>query len=376
MKVLFTASVVSHIQAFHLPYLQYFRAQGFEVHTAAKGDAPPFAHRHYDIAFARSPFKIANIAGCRQLRRIINENGYDMIHCHTPAVGALTRLAARKARKKGTQVVYTAHGFHFYKGAPLVQAALFRIVEKYLSRYTDCLITMNAEDFEAVRKYGFHAGAYVQVHGVGVDGTRFAPQTPEGKAAARQACGLPKDAFVLIFAAEFIPRKNQQMLLKAAALLKDSIPQLLLLLPGDGPLRETYENTIEAYGLQNHVKLPGYRSDMEQLLAASDLAVSSSLQEGLPINIVEAMAVSLPVVATRVRGHTDLIEEGRNGLLAEVNDAAGMAKMIQYLFEHPHTMAQMQRMTLTMVQPFLLEKAGAEMFEIYEKLGIKKNAGE
>ncbi|MGI5907287.1 MAG: glycosyltransferase family 4 protein [Christensenellales bacterium] len=378
-RVLFTASVFAHLKAFHVPYIQHFRERGYEVHTAANGENTLAAvDRHFDIDFHRSPLSPKNIRGYRALKRLIDENGYDIIHCHTPVVGVLTRLAARGARKRGTVVIYTAHGFHFYKGAPPVSGRVFRMLEKRLSRYTDHLITINAEDYSAALRYGFRAGACHLVHGVGVDAERFAVQTPETKRRSRELFGIPPDAFVLVFAAEYSRRKNQGMLLDAVSILKERVPETLLLLPGDGPLKEAYGQRAAALGIADNVWLMGFRDDMDRLLPAADVAVSSSIQEGLPINIVEAMAVSLPVVATRIRGHVDLVGDGTNGYLVPTCDAEAMADRLLHLHDNPDTARAMQARARETAEPFLLHNARAEttlIYDtiIYEKQGARKD---
>ena len=143
-KVLFVATVTKHINSFHIPYLKWFKEEGYEVHVASNGNEPiEYCDKHYNLPFERFPLRKNNIKTYRELKKIINENKYEIIHCHTPVGGVLTRLAAKKARKKGTRVIYTAHGFHFYKEAPLLNWLIYYPIEKWLSRYTDCLITMN-----------------------------------------------------------------------------------------------------------------------------------------------------------------------------------------------------------------------------------------
>ncbi len=370
MKVLFTASIMGHLANFHVPYMQYFKDNGFEVHAACGSGSPPSCiDRHFKIAFERSPFKLKNLKCYRALKAVIDDNSYEIIHCHTPVVSVLTRLAARKARKKGTVVIYTAHGFHFYHGAPRILGTLFRIVEKWLCRCTDILITINTEDCDAAKRYRFApARGIFKVPGVGVDSSRFLPQTLDNKLASRISNGISPDAFVLIFAGEYSRDKNQLMLLKAVNLLKESVPHVLLLLPGRGPMRNELELAAVSLGITDNVWLMGYRTDMELLLSAADVAVSSSQREGLGINLVEALSTGLPVVATRVRGHADVITDGENGFLVNTCDARSMADRLLSLYRSPQLRAEMSRKALDMVQPFLLESAKAEICRIYEQV--------
>lgn len=374
MKVLFTASISGHLSGFHIPYLKYFKEKGFEVHTAANGPNPCYCSDiHYEIPFERNPLSLKNISCFRKLKKVIDRNGYDIIHCHTPVVGVLTRLAAKKARKRGTTVIYTAHGFHFYDGAPKLKAAVFRFAEKKLSKYTDHMITINSEDYRAVSRYGFKPKKYYKVPGVGVDSARFFVQTPETKRASREKNGIDATAFVLIFAGEYCRGKNQRMLIDAVNMLKEKIPSLLLLLAGRGPAKEDYEILIKQYGLETNVRLLGFRKDIDSLLQSADIAVSSSLREGLGINIVEALSVSLPVVATRIRGHIDLITEGENGYLVDTN-AQAIAERILYLYENPDVLSRLSAKARESITPYLMPYAKEQTVKIYESI-IRARSG-
>jgi glycosyltransferase EpsD len=369
MKVLFTASVMAHLKGFHVPYMRYFKDRGDTVHIACgAGDPPSCADHHYRVDFERNPFKLKNLSAYRALKKLIDENAYDIIHCHTPVASVLTRLAARGARKKGAVVIYTAHGFHFYDDAPRLSAFVYRTVEKRLSRHTDILITINEEDFAALPRYGFRPlrGAY-RVPGVGVDGARFAPRTQESRHESRAQNGIGADAFVCVFAAEYNGNKNQAMLLRAVQTLKDRIPGILLLLPGRGPLQAEYARVAAELGISGNVRLLGYRKDMDVLLAAADVAVSSSRREGLGINLVEAMLTGLPVVATRIRGHVDLVKDGENGFLVPPDDAQAMADRLYELYASPVLRDEMGRRAVEMAQPYRLESAQAETIRIYER---------
>ena len=249
-----------------------------------------------------------------------------------------------------------------------MQGTIFRHIEKKLCRYTDHLITMNGQDYEAIQRYHFKPGAYYKVPGVGADAKRFCAQTRESKRDARQKCGIAPDAFVLIFAAEYSHRKNQKMLLKSVRLIMHIIPQVLLLLPGDGPLLSEYEQIIESQNLQEHVKLMGYRRDMDLLLQAADVAVSSALQEGLPINIVEAMAVSLPVVATRIRGHVDLVKDGENGLLVPPANAGALEQAISDLLSDKSRRKHMGETGKKMCRPYSVEAMVEKIDNLYSRL--------
>lgn len=315
-KILYCATVDYHFKAFHLPYMKWFKEQGWTVDVAAAGTINlPYTDNKYNIPIQRSPFKSSNINAYKQLKSLIDQQDYSIIHCHTPLGGVLTRLAARKARKQGTKVIYTAHGFHFCKGAPPANWLIYYPIERYLARLTDHLITINHEDYQLARKHRFKADHIEQVHGVGVDTDRFRPIVETEKAELKKSLGYKADDFLLFYAAEFNKNKNQQFLLQVLALLKEEVPNAKLLLAGEGALLENSRKLGESLGVSHMVDFLGFRKDIDQILPMCDLAVASSFREGLPVNVMEAMACGLPVVAVDNRGHRELVQNNKNGWL-------------------------------------------------------------
>ncbi|WML45828.1 glycosyltransferase family 4 protein [Neobacillus sp. PS3-40] len=330
-KVLFCATVDYHFKAFHLPYLKWFKEQGWEVHIVASGELElPFVDKKYTIPIQRSPFNKMNILAYKELKSIIDQNQYKIIHCHTPMGGVLTRLAARAARKTGTKVIYTAHGFHFCKGAPLLNWLLYYPIEKVLSRFTDCLITINQEDFNLAKKHRFKAEIIKHVHGVGVNTEIFKPVDENHRNMFRKSLGYAPNDFLMFYAAEFNKNKNQKLLIESLALIKDEIPNAKLLLAGEGPLLQECSDLARKLNLENMIDFLGYRNDIDELLKISDIAVASSLREGLPVNIMEAMSSGLPVVANDNRGHRELIENNINGWII-YNNSDILSEKIQVL---------------------------------------------
>lgn len=328
-KVLYCATVDYHFKAFHLPYMKWFKEQGWEVDVAAAGTMDlPYTDNKYNIAIQRSPFHQSNIQAYKQLKQIINQNNYQIIHCHTPLGGVLARLAARQARKKGTKVVYTAHGFHFCKGAPFINWLIYYPIEKYLSRHTDHLITINREDFELARKHRFKSGKIEWVHGVGVDTEKFKPANLNIKSALRKSFGYAPNDFLLCYAGEFNKNKNQQFLMQVMALLKDELPHVKLLLAGEGALMADCKKLAERLGIRHMVDFLGFRKDIDKMLSMCDAAVASSHREGLPVNVMEAMASGLPVVAVDNRGHRELIQNNKTGWVLSDFDPPTFARKI------------------------------------------------
>jgi len=366
-KVLFVATVVkTHIMTFHIPYLEWFKQNGYETHVCAKNDyvnkedcVIPYCDKFYDIPFARSPVSPSNLEAYRQLKGIIDSNEYDIIHCHTPVGGVLARLAARHARKNGTKVIYTAHGFHFYKGAPIKDWLMFYPVEKFFARYTDVLITINREDYAVARK--FKAKKVVYVPGVGVDVDKFARSAVD-RSEKRKQLGIPEDTFVLLSVGELIKRKNHETVIRTMERFKSK--NVVYLICGQGELDSYLQGRIDELGV--NVRMLGFRKDIGELLAASDLFIFPSYQEGLPVALMEAMAAGKPVVCTSIRGNTDLIEEGAGGFLVEPEDIEGFAKAINRLAGSSGLMEKMGSRNREFVREFDMENVMNIMGEVYK----------
>ena len=377
MKILFVATVRSHIGQFHMPFIRELKAHGVEVHAAFKdnsADKPGLdlsaIDKTFEVPFERRPLRPNNIKAYRELKKIIDGNGYDAVHCHTPMGAVVTRLAAKSARKKGTKVIYTAHGFHFFKGASIKNWMLFYPVEKYLSKYTDCLITINSEDCELAHKKKFRAGKIYKVHGVGVELDKFKAVDADEKARLRAEYGYDGDTFIMIYPADLSVRKNQPMLFDALQKIAEKNKNVKLLLPGQPIRLEEYKRMISERGIADNVEFLGYRRDINNLVGLSDLSVASSFQEGLPINLIEAMAMGNAIVATDVRGNNDAVEDGVNGYLVPVGDSDLMAEKILELMNDREKLRTFGENGLDMVKDFSTENVNREMLTIYGNLGL------
>lgn len=377
MKILFVATVRSHIGQFHMPFVRELKARGVEVHAAFKdnsADKPGLdlsaIDKTFEVPFERQPLRPNNIKAYRELKKIIDGNGYDAVHCHTPMGAVITRLAAKSARKKGTKVIYTAHGFHFFKGASIKNWMLFYPVEKYLSKYTDCLITINSEDCELAHKKKFRAGKIYKVHGVGVELDKFKAVDADEKARLRAEYGYDGDTFIMIYPADLSVRKNQPMLFDALQKIAEKNKNVKLLLPGQPIRLEEYKRMVSERGIADNVEFLGYRRDINNLVGLSDLSVASSFQEGLPINIIEAMAMGNAIVATDVRGNNDAVEDGVNGYLVPVGDSDLMAEKILELMNDREKLRTFGENGLDMVKDFSTENVNCEMLTIYGNLGL------
>lgn len=373
---MFCATVDYHFKAFHLPIMEWFRNRGWDVHVAAQGELElPNVDRKFNVPIQRSPFKGENVKAYQMLKSIIQTEDYSLIHCHTPMGGALARMAARGARKRGARVIYTAHGFHFHKGAPMLNWLLYYPVEKLLASVTDCLITINGEDYRRAVASGFRAREIRHVHGVGVHTGMYAPLAYSEKLQLRDQFNYTADHFLMIYAAEFNANKNHELLLLALAKLKEKAPGARLLLAGEGPKLASCRALAAQLGVAPMVDFLGYRDDLRSIIPMCDVAVSASLREGLPLNIMEAMACGLPVVATRNRGHEELVEEGRNGFLVAPGSPAEFASRLKLLHTFRESRLRMGERSLERVKDFSLDRVLVELVELYKPLMDQKIDG-
>lgn len=346
--------------------MRWFAKQGWIVDYAAPDDEKiDDCDNHFIVPIARSPYSLKNIHAYRVIKGLINNGNYNIIHCHTPMGALLARLVCRKEQYKDIKVIYTAHGFHFYKGAPLINWIIYYPVEKYLSKYTDCLITINDEDFEIANRRKFLSPSIVKIDGVGVDLSKFTPLEINQKENLRKKFGYSSEDFILICVAEFNKNKNQKMLIKALPSLSKSIPGLKVIFAGKTNNTKQIE-LINSLKLNDIVSVLGYRKDVNELFMISDVCVSMSKREGLPVNIIEALASGLPSVCTKIRGHKDIINDGVNGFLFNLNDNSMMISRISQLYNDSYLRKSMSLKCIEMSLKYSVEIATNKMADIYK----------
>lgn len=370
-KVLFVASVASHIESFHIPYIKWFKEHGFIVDVAARMDIDnpiEYCDKFIDIPFERSPYSKGNISAYKALKAVIYNGQYNIIHCHTPMAAALTRLAARKMRKNGLTVIYTAHGFHFFRGASLLGWLLYYPAEKFLSRFTDIIITINKEDFLSITDLNFKCKDSYIVPGVGVNTESVIDSNDETKKKLRKSYGYSDNDFILFYAAEFIKRKNHRLIIEQLPSLSKKIPNIKILLAGRGELLVEMKKLAEHLGVNRYVDFLGYRRDIPELVAMSDVGVSSSLQEGLGITVAEDMFAGLPVVVSYDRGHKEMVIDGFNGYFFDINKPEQFSDKIYELYKYPDKRILMGLNAKKSIQKFSIENALAAHISIYKSV--------
>lgn len=296
---------------------------GYEVHVAAydnlylkNGLKLDFVDKVFNVPFSRSPISSDNIKAYKELKKIFASEHYDYIHCNTPMGGVVTRLAARTVHNEGTEIIYAAHGFHFYKGAPLTAWLVFYPIEKIFGKlFTDKLITISKADYEMAVSKHICKSVY-QIHSVGINSKKFKKVEDSVLNAYRTDYGLKATDFVCICTGELNKNKRQRLVIDALPRIVKVVPNFKLLVAGNGPEKDNLENQIKRLDMGEHAQLIGYRADLEVFVDLADIAVSASLREGLGINLIEAMNCKKPVVGSVNRGHLEFINHGVNGFLA------------------------------------------------------------
>lgn len=327
IKALIITSVASMVEQFLLPSAFLLQDMGYEVHVACnfengntcsperieclKSILDSRGIEFYQIDFARNVMRFSqNVRAYKQISKIISETDFELVHCHSPIGGLIGRLASKKLRKKGVKVIYTAHGFHFYKKAPLKNWILYYPVEKLCARYTDVLVTINQEDY-ALAKNKMKARRVEYVPGVGIDLSRF-EIVKEDIDKKRREIGVPENAFLMLSVGELNDNKNHQIIIRALSALEKT--NVYYVVAGLGEKKEELIALAEDLALSDRVRFVGYRKDIPALINSADLFCFPSIREGLPVSLMEAMAGGLPIVCSKIRGNTDLVDENGGAL--------------------------------------------------------------
>lgn len=383
-KVLIVASVVSFIEWFNKENVDFLHNElGCEVHIACNfdymNDTDIDRTQKYisnlenqgivlhNITFARSPFSTANVRAYKDLKEIINTNGFDLIHCHTPTASMMTRLASIKSRKRGSVVMYTCHGFHFHKASSKKNWMIYYPVEKFLSKFCDYIVTINKEDYNRAKT--FHCKNVRYIPSVGVDINRIRNLQID-KASKKEEIGVPADKTLIISAGELIERKNHEVIIQALAKINN--PDIYYAIAGKGPLKDYLANLAKDLGIADRVLFLGFRTDVFELYHAADISAFPSKIEGLGLAGVEAMAAGAPLVSSNVHGILDYVIDGKTGFAIAPNDVDGYAASIKKLVDNPSLRESMKTNCLKAVEPFELSNALRVMWDIYEEILIRE----
>ncbi len=364
-RVLITSTDLMMVQ-FLIPHVIHLSENGFDVEIACSDvggrmdevqeKLKEYIKNIHIVRLVRSPISPTNLKGYGDMKKVINSGNYDIIWTNEPVMGVVTRLAARKARKKGTKVIYMVHGFHFYKGAPKANWMMFYPIEKFAGHFCDSVVTMNSEDYNRAQKMKLPRVQYI--HGIGMNTSRL--NNIEGRNDLRKELELPENTEVIISVGELSKRKNQKVVIGAIAKMKEQNIHYVLCGKGDqlGNLKEQ----AKCLGISERVHFLGYRTDVVDLCTQANLFVMPSYHEGLPIAALEAMYCGVPVVVSNIRGLVDVIEDGVTGYLCEPNDSDAFAQKMSTLLGNPKLGKQMVERNKKNVVPFCIENTKKEVF--------------
>jgi glycosyltransferase EpsD len=337
-----------------------FKKEGYEGYLR---NNIPLSSKYFHLSAERSPFALrSNIKGYRQLCKIIKEGSYDAVWTNEPVMGVITRLAASKQRKKGLKMLYLAHGYHFFKGAPLGNW-LFYPVEKIMSRYCDMMVMINWEDYHFTQKY--FRKPVKHINGIGLDISKFKNTSVDFKI-KRSELNVGINDFLILSAGELIPRKNQESIIKAIASLND--PKIKYIICGVGERLEFLKSLSKKLKIENRVQFIGLRYDIGEILKVSDIFAHPSKREGLGIAPIEAMAARLPIVTSNIQGIKDFSINGKTGYSLDPNDVGGYAVAIKKLVNNPALRKSIGEYNLIAVEKYGIDKSTSDMEIIIKQL--------
>lgn len=342
-KALMYASVASMIQQFNMNNISLLQNLGYKVDVACnfefgstitdekieklKEQLTKMDVNFYQIPIPRKITDIKNLRlSYKMTKDLMNEKKYDLIHCHSPIGGIICRLANKHSKHyDSTRMIYTAHGFHFFKGNNPLKNFLFRNIERYGAKYTDTLITINREDYAAAKKFKLKKNGTVEyVPGVGIDIDKI-NSIQGNKEELCKELNIPSDSILLLSVGELSKRKNHEVIIRLLNQLPDNIHYVIC---GQGQLENYLLDLAKKLNVNNRLHLLGYRTNIPQIMKSCDIFVFPSLQEGLPVALMEAMACGLPCIASEIRGNIDLIQNKPKNYLFKQKNSEDIISLI------------------------------------------------
>lgn len=377
-KAIMIATTASMIEQFNQNNIRVLQSLGYEVHIACNfergntvSDVEVNKFRQtmakagvkiFDMPIARPPFAYGkNLLSCYQLRKLIKQNQYDIIHCHTPMGSVVARIAAYSVRNWHGRVIYTAHGFHFFKGAPKINHILYGTVERFLARFTDCIITINEEDYQSALDFDIKNGGKVyKIPGVGINVNDIQTMNVDEK--LRKSIGVGTHSFILSVG-ELNANKNHEVILEAMQKMHNK--NFYYVICGQGNKYQELKEKARELGMQNRLLLLGYRDDVVEIMHLASIFVHPSYREGLSVALMQAMAAGLPVVASKIRGNVDLIKDDENGFLLEPTDIDGFAKALDKLLDNKTLREKFSQANLVESKKYDEQRVNKYMKKIY-----------
>lgn len=367
-KILYVTTVSLTLNTFLIPHIKFLKKKGYDVQIASNIDvelSDEFTKnhiKHTKIDFSRNPFSIKNIKAYKQVRQLQKEEKFNVVHVHTPVASFVTRAALKN---EDIKIVYTCHGFHFYKGAPLINWFIYYPIECLAAKWTDILVTINKEDFERAKKFKLRGSEQVKlIHGVGLEPEKYEVKEFD-KSAYRKELGLNDDDFIILILAELNKNKNHIQIIKAMKLLNYRYPRIKVLCAGKGALKEKLEKKASDLSLDNNIKFLGFRTDIRELLSISNCIALFSKREGLGKCLLEGMLAGKPLLATDTRGPRELIENNMNGYLVKYGEYHQTAEYIKSIYLDEVKRINFSKSSLSKINKYYLENVLKEIEHYY-----------
>ncbi len=377
-KILMVSTTASSIAQFNMNNIRILNGMGYQVDVACdytnreswplkrieefKEEIKQLGGKVYQIDFSRELLRIRNhIKALRQIILLLKTEKYEFIHTHTPIASVISRVAAHRTN---TRVIYTAHGFHFYHGAPIQNWLVYYPIERFLSRWTDILITINKEDYWRAKRQ-CHFSMVYYIPGVGIDVEKFR-NTEVNKEKKRKELGIKSDDLMLFSVGELNINKNHRIVIDALARLQD--PHIHYYIAGEGNYRNSLKKRAEDLNVQ--MQLLGYRIDIAELMKCADIFIFPSKREGLGLAAIEAMAAGLPLIVADNRGSRDYAENGVNAIVVNNKDTNGFRNAINKLYKDEQLRNNMKALNQVRVIKFDIRRVNKKMKNIYTKLLI------
>ena len=367
-KIMMLATTDNMIWQFLLPHIKYLQEQGNTVECICSKTGfwfdelrDKFGLTCHDVSLPRNPLHPSIFKGWKQLKKLQKQEHYDLVYCQQPVGGVMGRMIAKKFK---IPCIYTAHGFHFFQGNSKIKNLIFRTIEKHYSKYTNALVTINLEDYNAAQK--FKAKKVYKINGIGVDLSKYKVNMALNKSEFKKSLGLNEDDFVITSIGELNENKNTLRLIEVMAQIPE--PKIKYLICGQGPLKDKYEESIKKYGLENRVKLLGFRTDIPDILTITDLYIMPSYREGLSKSMMEAMCYGLPIVASKIRGNVDLLGNNEGGILCNPTDDATYGEAIKHIYLDKKLEEKMGKRNKEFIKNFDIKVVLTQMEEIYREI--------
>lgn len=381
MKVLIYASVASMIKQFNMPNIELLKSLGYQVDVACnfefgsamaddgmeifKKKLKEINVNYYHIPIPR---KIGDINNIRKsliiTKELLELNEYDLIHCHSPIGGVIARLANKKSKfYSKTTMIYTAHGFHFFKGAPKRNWLIYYPIEKYFSKFTDVIITINKEDYKTAQNKFKHPKIY-KINGVGIEYNKIIEAKRDNN--LRDKLKLQEKDLVIISVGELNSNKNHIVIINAIKKLNNK--NVKYLIAGKGPLEDKIRNEITSNGLDDQIFLLGYRNDVYSICKIADVFAFPSKREGLGLAAIEGMAAGLFLITSNVHGINDYSINNVTGRCTEPTNINEFKEIINWCFSNLESVHKIGISNINRAKKYGVDIVETDMKKIYRSI--------